>query len=179
MNIMSKRYLFLLGFFVSLLILFSKDGFSNSSKLKISPVTKMFVNEDRTIMFETEWNQTMSSNQKLYLYEYSTKISRKDQFLMLLGKKMDISPTIRYKWELNDQGELGDRKAGDGIYSRVISFKEKKKTTLYFFVSDEIYQKNEIPRSDMYSSDFISYIEIVNRPSFLEMLGIAWDKFTK
>ncbi len=77
--------------------------------------------------------------------------------------------STRYRWPLKDNGGQSDQKAGDGIYSRVIQFKEKKARKIIFRVFLETSSSNP--------SDFLEgVLEIKPRPSMWEILKGVWNK---
>jgi len=112
---------------------------------------KMYTNDDRTILFTAKVNSS-AENLPHHLVLFQTDET---------GKK------IKYRWKLTDNGFLGDEKKGDGIYSRKVEYKKSKAGKVDFFVS----LNADIPSQDLKVS-----IEIIRRPSFLELLGEIWNR---
>ncbi|MDP2600203.1 MAG: hypothetical protein Q8P84_05650 [Deltaproteobacteria bacterium] len=72
---------------------------------------------------------------------------------------------IRYRWEMMDNGLYGDEKAGDNIFSRMISIKERKAGKLYFTVEPN-------------PSRIVS-ISVQPRPNFLQILSTVWNRINE
>ncbi len=73
--------------------------------------------------------------------------------------------TPKYRWELRDDGTLGDKLTGDGIYSRKIQFKELRPKTLHFAILDT----QNIPTTT-------ATLEIRAHPTFIDIVRDAWKK---
>ncbi len=87
---------------------------------------------------------------------------------------------VKYRWPLNDQGRQGDLKAGDGVYSREIQFKEKRPTQLVFYVLEETEaQKGAALKGESLPavlSNQRAVLEIRAHPTFVEILKDVWRK---
>lgn len=87
---------------------------------------------------------------------------------------------VKYRWPLNDEGTQGDEKAGDGVYSREIQFKEKRPKNLVFYVLEEKgAQKGVAAQSESLpsvSAHQRSILEIRAHPTFIDILKNAWGK---
>ncbi len=77
--------------------------------------------------------------------------------------QLDDNGQVKYRWEMNDTGMLGDNTAHDGIYSRRIFFKEAHAGTLTFAL-----QNNPLATTTL---------TITGQPSFVEMLYNIWLRF--
>lgn len=67
---------------------------------------------------------------------------------------------IKARFQMNDAGQLGDAQPGDRIYSRKVEIKEALPKKLYFSIAPD----NGVT------------LEIVPRPSMLEILQALWKK---
>jgi hypothetical protein len=88
------------------------------------------------------------------------------------------NPVVRYRWDLRDDGALGDEIAGDGIYGRMVNFKERKLRNVEFFVVDSPLTQFQ-PQSLLSQYTVltpVSVLELKRRPSFMEMVAQAWLK---
>lgn len=84
---------------------------------------------------------------------------------------------VKFFWELNDTAFFGDKKAGDGFWSRKVDFKERKEgkiTFSFYFVP----QDKEVTASflDEAKPVYEDLITLSYRPSFIELLGQIWKK---
>jgi len=116
----------------------------------------LFVEEDLGVLFAFRPSLPISVNEKAILLEI------KDS-------------KIRYRWDLLDNGTLGDQIAGDGIWSRRIQFKEKKITILDFLAlsaSEEQIQMSLSPGSPAPTDQHIEKVslEIKARPTFIDII---------
>ncbi len=129
---------------------------------KIEPKS-LFVNQEGSVLFSV---QLLSSLEK-----------QASVFLIEVDKSGEL---IRYHWPLKDDGSFGDIKAGDGVYSRTIQFKEKSPKQLHFLVTssqDEEKMKQHAKIEELNSSSILKAdLEITPRPSFLEIMAQIWKK---
>lgn len=132
------------------------------SNFKIEP-NSLFVDQEGSILFSVQVDSSQVKPEMVYLIE--------------IDKKGEL---IRYHWPLKDDGSFGDLKAGDGVYSRVIQFKEKRSTQLRFLVTasqDEEKMKQHLKIEELNSSSILKAdLEITPRPSFLEIMAQIWKK---
>lgn len=85
---------------------------------------------------------------------------------------------IKYRWPLNDDGTQGDVKAGDGVYSRNIQFKEKRPKKIVFYVLEEQESsQGKVSESlPSVSSAQRSVLEIRAHPTMIDILKDVWNK---
>lgn len=121
---------------------------------------KMYTDDDRMILFTA----VVDPSQK----------NLPDHLLLLQAD--ETGKKVKYRWKMQDNGFLGDKKGGDGIYSRKVEFKESKAGILFFTVALS---------SELEKTDTIQYpipenlkvaVKIIQRPSFLELLGKVWHR---
>lgn len=72
---------------------------------------------------------------------------------------------------ITDEGTLGDMKAGDGYYSRKVKIIERLPGTLRLSLSTREDSSETFP--------VLNQIQVITRPSFLEVLGEVWRKITR
>lgn len=84
---------------------------------------------------------------------------------------------VKFFWELNDTAFLGDKKAGDGFWSRKVDFKERKEGKItfsfYFVPQDKEITASFLDETKPVHEDLIT---LSYRPSFIEILGQIWKK---
>jgi hypothetical protein len=80
---------------------------------------------------------------------------------------------LRYIGVMTDDGVMGDKIRGDGVYTRKISVTEKRAKKFYYSVIEET-AAGGVP--EQVDPALINSIEIVGRPSMVEVLAIIWDK---
>ncbi len=103
--------------------------------------------------------------------------SEKPKNIILVETRLEGK--VKYRWPLNDTGWNGDEKAGDGIYSREIQFKEKKPRTLVFFVleQDEEGKGFGNPGESLPAGlGLRGELEIRAHPTFIDILKGAYEK---
>ena len=147
-------------FFLCFLILsFSRfaEAVTIFHDFKIEP-NSLFVGEERGVLFTVRVES--QSRQK------------PTSFILL---EMDSSgEKVRYRWELKDDG-IGDFKANDAIYSRIIQFKEKQPKALQFLV---VPRKDPI-KDELNTSPLRATLEIKARPTFIEVLEGIWERIKR
>lgn len=86
---------------------------------------------------------------------------------------------IKYRWPLNDEGIQGDLKSGDGLYSRIIQFKEKRPKQLVFYVLEDETNKQGFVATETLpsvSAQQRATLEIRAHPTFIDVLKDVWKK---
>ena len=79
----------------------------------------------------------------------------------------------RYLGVLSDDGVMGDKKAGDGRYSRKIQMYSKKGELKYLAVAEEV--NGKIPDQVALDQPLLEF-EIIYRPSFVELIERVWSQ---
>lgn len=79
---------------------------------------------------------------------------------------------LKYLGAMTDSGILGDKVPGDAIFGRKLEFKQNRTGTLYFHIIQENAARNQV----LARSELIR-IEVLRRPSFLEVSAQAFKKF--
>lgn len=133
---------------------------------------------------QTAWSQIKVIESKitppsLFTFEdravtFSVKLKNNREDLLLVSLIDDKNFDL-YKWDLNDNGVLGDKKKGDSFYSRKIQFKEKKPGIKKFAVIT----KDEQNLKKIEDPNRVLELEIIKRPSFLELVKGAFQKILK
>ncbi|MBI2344038.1 MAG: hypothetical protein HYV02_06875 [Deltaproteobacteria bacterium] len=119
--------------------------------------------QDQMIVFTARVATTRDRPPSLALYQYRLQ-----------------DKVIEHRWTLVDDGTLGDKVAGDGRYSRTISFKEPHAGQLRFFVRDESGTPSLTPGRDHLPSNLSLAqeitIDVSPMPSFFEHLLRFWHR---
>lgn len=104
------------------------------------------------------------------------------------GKTPDVSllqvddqgNKLRYIGIMSDDGVMGDRKAGDGIFSKKINLTEKKAGNVYFAAvedrASDVSLETGTPSPEVINRYPHVKIEVLRRPSFIEAMGRVWNR---
>lgn len=102
---------------------------------------------------------------------FTVKAQTPDPKLSLL--QVDASgKKLRYIGIMTDDGVMGDKIKGDGIYTRKISMTEKGAQKFYYSVIDE--SGSGVP--EQVDATRLATVEVLRRPSMLEVLATIWTK---
>lgn len=153
-------------FLVTLFLLFWFSGPGGSTRILgstprlQSDIQSLFTEDEKGIRFTLSptpaQKQNLSSRLSLFWVDSS-------------GKE------IKYLGLLNDEGLFGDRKAGDGVYSRKVEFKQHRPRTLYFaWTHEDPAQPARLTRP--ISTDELIKIEVLQRPTFVEIVKRIWSR---
>lgn len=156
-----------LPFLLSLILCLVSTAVLSKTKLssfQIFNAENIFMDEERTLLFTVTIEQAPSEPlEQINLIE-----------LDRTEKK------VRSRWEMRDDGQLGDQKAGDGIFSRIVNFKEKKPGTVPYYVLEEKRGSfTDLPQEldgSQISSEQKRLLNVKPRPSFIELMGQVIDK---
>ena len=153
-----------LGILVALLVSFASPIASAGpvKSLQLDP-TQLITHDDRPILFTAEYDPAFGPAPKV----------------LTLVQVDEACQEVKYRWKLLDSGTLGDKLAGDGIYSRRVYFKERKPDTLHFTVP--------IPSNDpglgggmcgppAMDQEHVVSLTITQRPTFVELMQRVWDR---
>src|SRR5688500_801946 len=81
---------------------------------------------------------------------------------------------LREMGPLNDSGVMGDETEGDLTYSRKIHIKEKNSGRLHIGVIST----DELQAPALGTTSVLTSVEILDRPTFAELMGKIWDRVT-
>lgn len=113
---------------------------------------ELFVKESSPVIFTVKPDQ---ANDRLTLIEVDEK-----------GKK------LRYIGVMTDDGVMGDKIRGDGVYTRKISVTEKKAQLFHYAVVEE----TDAGVPDELDPAKTSELRILGRPSMVEVLSSIWAR---
>ena len=152
--------------------------------------TPLLKAEDKNMTLEIIPSQVFAGDDVSILFQVKVDGTNPSKVLNLVEWNAD-NTEIKYHWELSDDGARGDQKAGDGIYSRIIQFKEQKVKTINFWVTDQNLAENTNPSSvflhktspqiqnpELISDKQKASLQIIARPTFQDILKNAYQKFT-
>ncbi len=149
-------------FLILMLFLINAPAFATDS-FSIQP-SELFVDEEAPVLFRF---QAASSAE-----------NKPASFLLVEIDAKTGNP--RFNWALKDEGGRGDFQANDGIYSRVIQFKEKKPKKIEFWI---LPQGSLQEGSNDLSAETLrpqilekKFLEIQARPTFIDILKEAYYK---
>jgi len=149
-------------FLILMLFLVNAPAFGSDS-FSIQP-SQLFVDEEAPVLFRFETK--------------SNSAESKPAFLLIEIDSKTGNP--RFSWTLKDEGGRGDLQANDGIYSRVIQFKEKKPKKMEFWI---VPQGSLQEGSNDLSAETLrpqilekKFLEIQARPTFIDILKEAYYK---
>lgn len=119
---------------------------------------ELFTKESTPVTFYAQFNEPVPTGKRLAVVEVNP----------------ETREVTRYVGALIDDGVLGDRKKGDGVYSRKMQLTEKKAATKIFAVVEE----NEAGYPLTLEKDYPHQLQIrvLRRPSFVELVTAAVTK---
>lgn len=98
---------------------------------------------------------------------------------LILFQTNDKAQTFEHRWQMQDNGFMGDKIAGDRIYSRKVEFKESKPGHLYFAVGRKPEMKTSGRLAEVIPENLRASVKIIQRPTFFQLLGKIWNRIKK
>ncbi len=124
---------------------------------------EIFVDDEAAILFQVTPKQADQKPESFTLVELDPKTGNP-----------------RFSWVLKDEGHQGDFRKEDGLYSRIIQFKEKKPKTIEFWILPQ----NALPEGP--SGKIAGNVQplviekgvltVKSRPTFIDILREAYYK---
>lgn len=122
----------------------------------------LFTREDRTLLFTAKVDMS--------------KGERPDH--LILYQTNDTNKTFEHRWKMQDNGFMGDKKVGDGIYTRKVEFKEKNPGFIYFAVGRNAEPRTSGSLTQVFPDTLKVSIKVIQRPTFFQLLGRLWNRLT-
>jgi hypothetical protein len=145
--------------------------------LPLSPLTEVWALDQAQL--KTPYSDFQVFPSELFVKEsspmiFSVKMDTTSKLKLAIIQIDETGKKLRYIGALTDDGFMGDKVKGDGIFTRKFQVSEKRPATLRFAVVEEL---TDVPSQvDLNIPGTLAQVVIIPRPSFVELVSTAFKK---